>query len=478
MQSFTRKTSKIVMLLAALALLFVMTACGGGDDTPERPDPTPTPAQGAQATPAPAQTPAPAPAGEPRVITLYGFYMHGLHGALPFEEPDWDAVTDPEMARMQWDNVAAVEERFNVRFQTLTNDDYETFLELFMAGQMMGEPIGDLVLLSGSMMNPAIQAGQLTDLNTLQFPGSDLHGPRHYIVPTAESGGSIWQVNLNIGAPIWSVDSMIVNMDLVDRLGLPDPIALYEAGNWNWTTFLDIMRTAKAQGYFGIAGVLQDIGKNLVGANDGSTTTPDLNYGMDQPNTLAALELFATIVAEGLWHYDVASPGGTNPDDEWGRASNAFNEGESVFGAVRLWMDWSNIENVRAIPFPMGPANRTGNTWMEGMPTGIVIPAGVEDPAFVLEVLEALMGWPGEDYWMLRVGPLDGARGQLQTEGCAERWVNLGAQVAADPGMDIIDYRYMWGSLFDALFNGTMTLAEWIEYERGPRQEVLDRVFR
>ena len=455
MHAFTRKTgTKLLMVLALLIVTLAITACNR-EEAPAR-------AEGVDHD------------APPRVLRMVGHYPHTIFGAWPFEEPDWDDVNDIEIAQMMWDNFHRVQEYFNVRLEVHATDDYDTFLEYFMAGQMTGNPVGDVVFLAGSMMGPAMAANQLIDLNTLTFPGSDLHGAQNYITPTVVVDGRIFQVTINNGGSIWSTDGMVVNMDLVNRLGLPNPTELYEAGQWNWDNFLSIMRTAKNQGYFGVAGVIQDLGKGLMGANDGATVTPDLNYGFAQTNTLVSLELMETIIREGLWQYDTEGSDHT----DWGRSSNAFNDGRAVFGAVRLWMNWSDIETVAALPFPKGPNNRSGNTWSDGMPAALTIPVGVEDPVLVLRVLEALMAWPGDDYWMLQHANVEEARGHFADEASAQRWAALGGQVNGDPGLDLTDYRYFWGPLFEGLHEGTTTLSEFIESERGSRQEVLDRTFR
>jgi hypothetical protein len=475
MNEFARKTGKmIIMLLAALTLLFVMAACNRGNNDEPGATVAPTPG-GVTPTAQPTATPPPADA-PPRVITFSGHYGHTMFGAMPHEEPDWDEVSDIELAQMQWQNFLDVQERFNVRFEFNITDEYTTYLEYFMNGQMAGQPVGDIVFLSGTMIGPAVQAGQLIDLSTLQFPGSDLHGARNYVIPTFQQGSAIYQINSNNGGSIWSTDGMVVNMELVNRLGLPDPVALYEAGQWNWPNFLSIMRQAKDLGYFGIAGVLQDVGKGLMGANDGTTVTPDMNYGFDQRNTVESLELYVTILEERLWRYDIDGEAHT----DWGRSSGAFNQGDSVFGAVRLWMNWSDLEDVQALPFPKGPSNRSGNTWADGAQSAITIPVGVEDPTFVLQVIEALYAWPGDDVWLLQYANLNGARQQFNDEGSAQRWAVLGSHAGSDPGLDHTEYRYFWGGdgLFDVIWDGTGTLAEFIETARGPRQAVLDRIFR
>ena len=462
MKGILRKTGKFLALLMVAALaLVIATGCSGGDG----------------------RDPAAHVGDTPRTITIAAWYNHSLHGAAPVERPDPDEAADYEMAMMQYNNMREVEERFNVRIEhaQLAGGDYTTFIELFLAQQMAGSPVGDIVLLGGHSTLVAMQGGHLTDLGALNFNGSDLHGSRTYISATFEQGDSIWQVNTNTGGDIWGALTLGVNMDLVNRLGLEDPIALYNAGDWNWDSFLRIMRTAAAQGYFGISGVINDIGPALVAANDGIMVTADFNYGFDHPNTMEALEFFNTIVDERLWQYDRygAEP---LPEDDWWRSMTCFADGQSVFFAWLLWvpdMIGGTDINFSVLPVPPGPSNTSGNSWAGGIPQAVVVPAGVENPELVLRVMEALMAWSGEDTWMITEAAMNNVRGVVLTEECAERWVYIAAnRRGSDPGFDVSLYRYIFSPFLDDIFNGVRTIAEAVEYQRGPRQEMLDNMFR
>jgi len=482
MQTFTRKSVKILLLLVAVGLMFALvTACGNNDEPTATPTPTPT-APPADAPPTPEPTPPPEPAEPPRVIRVTSWYEHTLFGALWTEAPDPEESGDYELDRMRYDNMRAVEERYNVRFEVHPIDiEYTEFVELFLAHQMAGNPLGEFVMLGGHSTVIASQTGQLTDLAQVADPGSDLLGDNLYIVPTFVDGNSIWQVNIRTAGPVWGTLMMGVNMELVARLGLPDPVALYEAGQWNWENFLDIMRTAAAQGYFGIGGVQNDIAGGLLASNDGVSITEDFRYGFDQPNAMAAMELWGTIMEERLWMYDRygAEP---IPEDDWWRAHTShFENGNAVFFSMYPWshgMGTGVAFDFRMIPFPMGPNNTSGNVWTAGLPQALVMPAGVEDPELVLRAMEAVMSWPGDELWLQLEGSKAGLREQLPTEGCVVRVVDVAStRTGSDAGWDVSGYRYVMGNFGTDVFNGIRTMAESIEYNRGPFQEMIDAVF-
>lgn len=494
MQVFARKTGKmLLMALALVALMFVVSACGrNGDD----PDPSPSPAPLIDPAPGPVDPVDPvAPVdpglpevlpheGAPRTIRISAWYIHQLHGAAPRPDYDRDGSSDPEIAWMQYNNMRAVEERFNVRIEHVETVDYSDHLAFFMDGQIAGDPIGEIVLLSGSQLLSAIQANQLTDLAQVNFRGSDLHGSRTSIIATAEQDGSIWQVNTNTGGPVWASYGLGVNMDIVNRLGLPDPIALYEAGNWNWDNFLSMMRTAQGQGYYGLGGVPNDIGRMLVASNDAQMVTPDLNFGYDQPATMAALNLFSTIMEERLWKQP---PDGA--DDwygtmgTWNEQMFGFRDGDALFFSMYLWVPNYIVEGgepfeFHVLPFPAGPNNTTGASWGGGFEQAVVIPAGVENPELVLAVMEALMAWHGGDTFLVTEALLGQAASRLQTMEDNARWVYLtGSRRLADPSFDVSGFHVFNDFAFDIL-TGTRTIAESVEYRRGPLQELLDNMFR
>jgi ABC-type glycerol-3-phosphate transport system substrate-binding protein len=496
--------TKILFLIAMLAAaMLVFAACGTNDDPEEtngqeeqQPGPV-DPAPPVDTTQQPEEVYVPAgpsplahPGDTPRVITIASWYLHQMHGAAPFYAPDDDSnphypPSDPEMAWMQWDNVRWVEEHFNVIIEHINFGDYGTYHEAFTAHQLAGTPLADIMQLSPSNMLTAARAGMLTDMAAFSQPGSDLLGANRHVSPRfVDEGGEVWSARVNIGGQPWNSIFWSVNNDLVARLGLEDPVALYEAGEWTWDAFLRISRQASAAGdYFGIGGVWQDIGPGLVASNDGLLIDGDLNYGLGLPNSVQAIELINTIQTERLWNYNRDyPPAGPEGSDEWTRSIDAgWNDANTVFMVGELWVpaqrgaasgiEWS------IIPFPRGPANTSGNSWAGGVEGDITIPAGVENPELVVAVMEALMSWSGEDYWLLGHGVIQGLLGTVPTEADAQRLFDIMGQRGVDLGATL-SFAYEFSAISIDLFNGIMSVGEIIEYHRGPVQERIDNMFR
>jgi len=474
---------RIFLLIALLvaALVFV-TACNNDDDD-ETPATSNEPEVTQEADPVTSNEPDDEPAQEvvhtdpPRPFRIASFYLHQMLGAAPAEAPDPDTASDYEMARMQYDNMREVERRFNIEIEWVNTMSYDEHLETFLLHQMAGDPIGEVVLLSGRQTLIAMQGGHLVDIATLQFPGSDLHGARNTINASVEVENSIWQVNANTGGDPWRTLGLIVNNDLINRLGLPNPVELYESGNWTWDVLLDIMRTAKAQGYYGMGGTVNDLGNVLFASNDATMMTSDYIYAFDQPNQLEAVEFFFTMMDERLWNYVLPTD-----QDNWGRSYSSFFEGDTVFSTQHMW-GWGMIGGTElsfsALPFPAGPSNVSGNSWQIGFDQGLVIPNGVYDPLEVLQIVEALLGWAGDELWLMRIGGLTSARNEFQTEEDAQRWMHISGNMRGnDLARDLEEFTWVWNTFADDFLNGYRTVAEAIEVHRGPNQEIIDNFFR
>ncbi|MCL2204634.1 MAG: ABC transporter substrate-binding protein [Defluviitaleaceae bacterium] len=476
MNAFARNIVKIVMVLAVFAVLFAVTGCRGGDD----PSPAPPPATPAPVTPGVTPAPAvPAPPvahdGPPRVIRVTSWYVPNFHGSLyHMEEPDPDEVSDFEIAMMQYENMRAVEERFNVRFEPISTMEYEDHFDAFLSGQFGNAPIGDIVELSPGMMGRAYMGGHIIDLGTLNVPGSDVQGPNVWSRPGFEFGGGIW--SLQNHAPRVQSFYIAYNIELGTRLGIADPVALYHAGGWTWDAMLEMMRTAAGQGYFGVSGVPRDVLQLIVASNNGMLATDDYQFAFDHPRTMQALEFFAQLYEERLFWYD--REGNVSLYDWWGNIT-AFDQGGVLFPVMEKWVPGMTVGDAfeyRVLPFPQGPQG-VGYAGLIGFAGGWVIPAGTEDPELILQVMEALQAWPGDDLFLVTEGALTWPRNYLFTEDCVRMVVEIAdRRLKFDPGFaaDLEDIAAEVG--FD-IFDGVRTVAEAVAYRRGPAQDQLNAFF-
>jgi hypothetical protein len=280
---------------------------------------------------------------------------------------------------------------------------------------------------------------------------------------------------------------LAVNLDIINSEGLPNPVDLYEAGQWNWDAMLEIMRGATRDtdgdgvfDQFGIAGQPGDIVMHLLGANDGIMVDENFNYGFTHPNSIAALEFVEQIFHESLWSPEA---GGIMDTANWTR--NFFSgarEANAALFPTRTWAldDAPPAFEFAVVPFPHGPNNTSGNTWLYGIRQGLSVPVGtdwaMED---IIIILDELFQWPGDlPELLFAAGEIEWMRETFLTEADVQRAVRAGLTMAADVGRDVPRYYWILGNFASFFWNREMDVMQAIEYNRGPHQEMLDRRFR
>jgi hypothetical protein len=493
-----------MVLLALLAVAFVFTACNrnGDDDEPTgnvvaTPGPQenqpPTDTTGGNNNDEPPVPQVPMGNIHPiidlgnREIRISSFYLNNLYGAAR-GAAGLDPL-DPEhaqyqMHRLQYDNLRRVEQQFNVRFTSEQSGDWGGHINGFTAAQAAGVPMAEIVRAPGPLITNGLGSGQLVDMAQLVHPMADqgftfdFHTEQRFIRPALDLHG---MQHVFTGAQPRGLSAMFaVNMDLVNRLGLQDPVALYESGNWNWDTFMDIMRQAKMQGYWGIAGSTGNLAAHFSGANDAVFLDDNFNYAATHPNTVEMFQFVQNIFLEELWRYDETT-GMLETNYAW--ANNAFFElADAVFFAEPGWR--INLADApfefRMIPVPLGPSNTTGTTAHTTLMTGFSIPVGVPNPEEILVVLEELFSWNIGNEWMQLDSVEDGLRARLQTEECVQRSIfHANNTVRPELGWSTImrEHQWMWYDIAWSLISGYEDAATLMESRRPVYQEHMDNLF-
>jgi multiple sugar transport system substrate-binding protein len=498
MKAFAKKSMKVTALLLVFALLF-MTACTGGngnggtqDTVSPQPQQTPAAPANTPAPPvAPTETPTPATPTHGnihpirdmggRTLRLASWWEGTIVGTVG-DEPDPATEDNYWIARMVWDNARRVEEQFNVRF-TDTMVDYENVLPTLTTSVMAGDPFADVVMLSGWMQLSAILGDLIQPLEGSAPANSDIFGGNVYGRVITEALGHTW--SFVDAQPDANGVTLGINLDIINAIGAPNPVDLYNQGRWTWDAFLDIMRLATADttgdgiiDQFGVAGQPGDVALHLIGANDGMLVTDDFNYGFDHPNTIEALELVEIIFSEGLWEYDRVSG---DPMGDWGRNFFSFQDGNAAFFPAVTWaMNDGNLPfEFAVVPFPLGPANTSGNTWLAGWNQGFTVPVGTSwDIEDIIIIIEELFSWPGDEPELLVLGALGWPRAVFLTEEDVQRQVGVSLTQATDIGMNVAEYSWILGTFIEHFMNQVMTAAQAVETYRGPQQEMLDMAFR
>jgi len=486
------KTILAVVLMLGLVLAF--TACrnnepepsdtttqeDGGATAPNQPDPIAgddTPYQ-----PTISGLHAPQDLGG-RTIRIAGWWAYLLPGTVDDEEPDPATANDYYMSRLRWDNARRIEQEFNISYYEIVVP-YEELLPQLTSSVMAGDPIADLYLLPGYGILTGFTGDLITPWNNVNLPGSDLLGSQTWVAPTVVHEGNIWSTIQNSG--LSNGLALGINLDIINSIGAPNPVDLFNQDRWDWPAMLDIMRLATMDttgvGFpdqFGISGDWGSIVTAFLGANSASTVTPDLMYGFDQPRVLEVFDFVEVIARERLWYYD---RGSGDELSAWARNNISFMDNNSALFAISTWQLPVSANdmpfNFAIVPFPAGPSNDDGSTYLASWQQGWVLPAGVPNGHEVLMIFEELFTWPGLDQpGLLREENASWVRGRMMTEDDVQRKMAIGDGIRTDIGLTVPEYSWVIGSFISAFWNNEGTTAQVAEAQRPVSQERLDRFF-
>jgi multiple sugar transport system substrate-binding protein len=476
----------LVTMLLVFAIMFA--ACNGknntNDDSTSTPTPAPTSDGGITTDSGEKGNIHPYKDFGGKVLSIGAWWDTPIGAIMWGDEPDRGISTNYPIARLMWDNARRIEAKYNVKFESRVVGNTE-FLSTLVASVMEGNPFADLIILDGPMIMDAMG-------NVIQpwdgasgLANSDLFGERRYVSPCTFDAGGIWTINQNgVDAQAFGLG---VNLNIINNYGLSNPIELFERGEWTWDAMLDLMRRATLSttgdgviDQFGIAGQPGDIIQHLIGANDGSMVDADNNYGFNHPHTIRALEFAQQIFNERLW---AAETGGVMDTGNWERNFySGLRDGNAALFPATIWA-FDNAPpsfEFGFVPFPTGPNNTSGSTWLAGFKQGIGVSIGtdwaIED---LLIIIEELFSWPGDEPEILfESGDIDWMRETYRTEADVQRAIYAGITRRTDIGRAISPYYWILGMFASNFWNHEMGVSDAVEYHRGPHQEMLDMRFR
>lgn len=366
-----------------------------------------------------------------------------------------------------YNHMRRVSQEYNITLTTI-NIDYLEIMPNLEASVMAGRPFADLVLLGGDMVFSAITGNLIYALEEFVPPEADVWGPNEWVMPTSNFLDFHWTF-----APYaLNMDGMFlgVNMDIIRAIGAEDPVTLYENGEWNFDRFLEIMRLASREDYFGISGVPGDIISHLIAANNGYMVY-DFRYAYDNPRTMRSLNLAYRIFREeGLWMPD-------HGIHNWQGNIFAYLDGRSVFFPLSEWTLQQRVPgrfDFAVVPFPRGPDNDGQYSFMKGFGIGVAVPRWTRNPEDVYTVFEALFQWGNTRQRTER--DREYIIGLFPRAGDANRAINiLQNQGKFDLGMAIPTYNWVNGVLAEGFYDGTITVPVGVERFRSSQQMILDQ---
>ena len=485
-------TKKVVVSAMAVGLL-ALAACGGTSEAEAPTTETNAPVVQDTATPpAPVvnepSDDEPTPVGfvqdmEGRVITSASWWNVWGGNETGSEPPDPATSTNYFIDRLQWDNMRRIEQQFNVSFDYTLIPQGE-MVPVLLSSVMAGDSPGDVVYLLGGMAFASANGDLLSAVSNFAPANADIFNAQLNMRPRNQLNGEFW--NFSDTSPMVHGMGLGVNLDIINAIGAPNPVDLFNAGEWTWDAMREIMimatRDTTGDGsidQFGISGQPNNIMINLIAANNGNLVNPDtLTYGFGDPNTVEAFEFIHEIFNTlGAWYYDTTG----DPMGDWGRNTFSYRDGRSALFTAATWMlqgDDLPFEYAM-VPYPMGPSGGPYHyARMYGFASGYGIPVTVHNPGDVFRIMEEVMAWPGDEPELRTMAALDYARPAWLTEDDVWRAIYVGDHVKTDLGMVIYGYYWVLGTFAYYFHHGHMTVAQAIETYRPQQQEMIDLVFR
>ena len=470
-----KKVVKTLAVLMVLALVIALAAACRDNEPEPTPDPIveqPPVEQPPVEQPPVEEPPTEEPGREYRELVLTGWFMPTRltaddNGVL--EEPDPAVTENYHIERMMWDNLQRVMEEYNVSIRFEERSPVDILTELGPS-VMAGSPIADIVMMQGigavaSAMNGILH--NVRDISPANSPvWSNPIGLRPAVTLT-DGTFSVWHNG------VWQTGwALVVNLDMVDRLGLDNPVELFESGNWNWDTFRQVLQDAtqaSAGGEIDHVGFAADhwaLFTQLIGVNDGFMVDPvTYQVALGQPNAMAALELAYNILIE---------------DNTWAAGHEGI-PAENILLTPMHANGWGNVPfRFSIVPFPAGPNNQSGVTTAQSFHQGFAFPIGIEDPEFVFHILEEIYRWTGDTADALREQGLEAVRGRLHYEADMTRFLNYIEPLSrqrheigwiATPDFVPFFVENFWENFADR----TMTPATAVTTFEQPLQDIVDR---
>ncbi len=477
---------KLLALGLSVSMMAGLTACGGSGDSAQ----TPAANAGSEAQ-APAQdaaddtanvnadadAPAPSSQGH-RVIKVgcwYPHYYDSTHTSID-DNPSYD---DPDEAQTQFDNLKAVEEKYDVEIE-FVNLTFDGVKESINTSILAGQPDCDIYEVDLQFGIPAALNGFATNLEEVLPADADVVSD-HEVFSKVDLGtgdGTYLFRSVTGSSQLEDTYMLAYNKQMLDEAGLDDPNALYEKGEWTWDKWREYMLalTQDTDGdgvtdVYGYGGVWTVLFSNLLMSN-GAGVAMGPTESFSSPACAEVLDYIYN-----MYNVDhIARPWN---EEDWDSNQNAYMDGKVAFFIDAAWISDANKDSelsfdVTWCPWPVGPSGNQDTNFLKSAAKGNawMIPAGVDDPEFVYTVFEDWANWYQGDT-DLRDGNLTWWEDAAITEENYAVMEYLGTRGGVD----------VWESLgleweFPKLLSGEMTAAQFQETYKQSVQDALDGFYQ
>jgi len=502
------KFKKALAILLALVMVLSLAACKGGDKPSETPTSAPT-GTADSSTPA-NNTPANPSNNAPRTKDIYigtWWVQHYDSADDELEDSgDWIVNQDKEgddeatkaankvnrdQLEARFANVKTIENRYGLKFYW-TNLTYAGVKESINTSILAGSPDCDIYLTDAGMAIPAQMNGLCTDLKTILPADHDLFTDQTVMTYLDLGDGRACILRRQGG--MVNTNPLAFNIQLLEDYNLEDPRDLWARGEWTWDKFNEYMQvlTQDTDGdgqidQYGWCGWDTDLLEELMlsnGANIAATPTEGLSSNAMTEVLQQIYDMYNV--------YNVCVP--VSSEEDANDVRLRYRNGNIGFWWGNVWLnqqngsdyDWDGTLGY-TLPFDIAychwPVGPSGNQETDPQLNDVggelyIIPAGVEDPLTVFNVLYDMWNWYELDtvkrddpatmnWWINASGKTDEIRQanfktqqEIMSKSTVDLWNSIG-----------VNYD-LW-----SLMNGTVTPAQFQEMHKQEVQDALNATF-
>ena len=344
------------------------------------------------------------------------------------DAPDWgtnqDAEGDDEatlkskefnrgIAQMKFDNVPVIEQKYNCEFYW-NNLTYAGVKESINVSILAGAPDCDIYLTDAGMAVPAQMNGLALDLKTILPEDHDLFTTQQNMSYLDLGDGKACIImRQEAQKQVEATYPLGFNMQMLEDNNLEDPRELYERGEWTWDKFIEYCQTLTQDtdgdgqiDQYGYCGYEMETLEQLMMSNGGNIAS-GTTEGLTSPEVGEALQMMYDMYNT----YNVCYP-----YDFEGDPSNSmrqqYRQGNIGFFPIAAWIasDGADYDygdavgtylswDTAYVRWPVGPSGDAATNAGKNLTSGefYIIPAGVEDPETVVNVLYDYWNWYQDD---------------------------------------------------------------------------------
>ena len=404
------KAKKVTALILAAVMVLMVAACGNGEPDETAPVETPPATETQTPTdPDDVDEPDDTPAHDPDdvrfkwdpidmgITIVRGANFEQGSDFSDMEPPD--PAEDTAIAFARYENFRRLEAKYNVRVETVTLNFGDILPQLALA-KMAGDDFCDLIWFNTQFITQSVANDLVYDIPSIAPPDASYVTDEIFLFSPGPVLGK--DVFLAENRPFFNADYLIINQDIINQVGAPNPVDLYNEGRWTWEAFREVALMATRDtnnsgeiNQWGISGWFPWFAGAIVASN--GATLSDMNtltVNFNSAPVLEAFQFIQDIAVEDRTFFMPESDGMFEIWD-WGATMDAFKGGNIAMAATRFWNDQGQdyAWTTSVVPMPTGPSNRIdGPTYFIEMAEW-VLSATSRHPTWVYMIIEETQYW-------------------------------------------------------------------------------------